>query len=191
MHRRSTLAKRGSIERRGNFASTPHAPAAPRTQGEDAASHPEAPRAARIHRRDPQVFFDMTIGGNVAGRIEMTLRADVVPKTVENFRALCTGGRAEILSLGPGFATCFKRTMPAVQRCNGQHKRWSYGRDRTGPQVRASAASTRRRARRFTTAARRSTASSRASCARAATLRGATARAASKSPSRRDDARLS
>jgi peptidylprolyl isomerase len=37
------------------------------------------------------VFFDMTIGGKPAGRIEMTLRADVVPKTAENFRALCTG----------------------------------------------------------------------------------------------------
>ena len=39
----------------------------------------------------PVVFFDMTIGGAPAGRIEMTLRADVVPKTAENFRALCTG----------------------------------------------------------------------------------------------------
>jgi len=37
------------------------------------------------------VFFDMTIGGQPAGRIEMTLRQDIVPKTVENFRALCTG----------------------------------------------------------------------------------------------------
>merc|ERR1712195_245080 len=37
------------------------------------------------------VFFDMTIGGAPAGRIEMTLRGDVVPKTAENFRALCTG----------------------------------------------------------------------------------------------------
>jgi len=37
------------------------------------------------------VFFDMTIGGQPAGRIEMTLRADIVPKTAENFRALCTG----------------------------------------------------------------------------------------------------
>ena len=40
---------------------------------------------------NPVVFFDMTIGGKPAGRIEMTLRADVVPRTAENFRALCTG----------------------------------------------------------------------------------------------------
>merc|ERR1712113_398182 len=33
----------------------------------------------------------MAIGDTDAGRIEMTLRADVVPKTSENFRALCTG----------------------------------------------------------------------------------------------------
>merc|ERR1711990_670339 len=37
------------------------------------------------------VFFDMAIGGSPAGRIVMTLRDDVVPKTAENFRALCTG----------------------------------------------------------------------------------------------------
>merc|ERR1719194_119328 len=40
---------------------------------------------------NPIVFFDITIGGAAAGRIEMTLRADVVPKTAENFRCLCTG----------------------------------------------------------------------------------------------------
>mmetsp|Transcript_37546 Transcript_37546/g.97104 ORF Transcript_37546/g.97104 Transcript_37546/m.97104 type:complete len:172 (+) Transcript_37546:81-596(+) len=40
---------------------------------------------------NPKVYFDMTIGGATAGRIVMELRADVVPKTAENFRALCTG----------------------------------------------------------------------------------------------------
>jgi len=39
----------------------------------------------------PQVFFDVTIGGKAAGRITMELFNDVVPKTAENFRALCTG----------------------------------------------------------------------------------------------------
>merc|ERR1719388_55900 len=39
----------------------------------------------------PLVFFDMTIGGQPCGRIEMELRNDVCPKTAENFRALCTG----------------------------------------------------------------------------------------------------
>ncbi|HIK44115.1 MAG TPA: peptidylprolyl isomerase [Leptolyngbyaceae cyanobacterium M65_K2018_010] len=40
---------------------------------------------------NPRVFFDITIGGVSAGRIVMELRADVAPKTAENFRALCTG----------------------------------------------------------------------------------------------------
>ncbi|KYK60579.1 40 kDa peptidyl-prolyl cis-trans isomerase [Drechmeria coniospora] len=39
----------------------------------------------------PRVFFDITIGGKPAGRVTMELYADLVPKTVENFRCLCTG----------------------------------------------------------------------------------------------------
>ena len=40
---------------------------------------------------NPQVFFDVTIGGQNAGRIIIELFADKAPKTAENFRALCTG----------------------------------------------------------------------------------------------------
>ena len=40
---------------------------------------------------NPVVFFDITIGGSPKGRIEIQLRADVVPLTAENFRCLCTG----------------------------------------------------------------------------------------------------
>jgi len=39
---------------------------------------------------NPNVFFDITADGKPVGRIVMELRADVVPKTAENFRALCT-----------------------------------------------------------------------------------------------------
>jgi hypothetical protein len=40
---------------------------------------------------NPTVFFDMTIGGTSAGRMVFELYADVVPRTAENFRQLCTG----------------------------------------------------------------------------------------------------
>ena len=38
----------------------------------------------------PSVFFDIHIDGKPAGRITMELFDDIVPKTAENFRALCT-----------------------------------------------------------------------------------------------------
>ncbi|KAL7261761.1 hypothetical protein ACSBR1_000217 [Camellia fascicularis] len=40
---------------------------------------------------NPKVFFDMSAGGQHAGRIVMELFADTTPRTAENFRALCTG----------------------------------------------------------------------------------------------------
>lgn len=36
-------------------------------------------------------FLDISIGDEVEGRIVVELFDDVVPKTTENFRALCTG----------------------------------------------------------------------------------------------------
>ncbi|XP_016724724.1 peptidyl-prolyl cis-trans isomerase CYP63 isoform X2 [Gossypium hirsutum] len=42
-------------------------------------------------KKNPMVFFDVSIGGDLVERIIIELFADVVPKTAENFRALCTG----------------------------------------------------------------------------------------------------
>ncbi|XP_078522905.1 peptidyl-prolyl cis-trans isomerase A-like [Lissotriton helveticus] len=60
-----------------------------------------------------RVFFDVTADGTPLGRIEMELRADVVPKTAENFRALCT------MEKGFGFkGSCFHRIIPEFM-CQG------------------------------------------------------------------------
>lgn len=40
---------------------------------------------------NPRVFMNISIGGRYSGRIVFELFADTVPKTAENFRALCTG----------------------------------------------------------------------------------------------------
>jgi len=40
---------------------------------------------------NPRVFFDISVGGRRLGRVVFQLFADVVPKTADNFRQLCTG----------------------------------------------------------------------------------------------------
>ena len=69
---------------------------------------------------NPRVFFDITIGGKPVGRVVMELRADVAPKTAENFRALCTGEKGVGISGKPLHykGSTFHRIIPEFM-CQG------------------------------------------------------------------------
>merc|ERR1712203_839221 len=61
----------------------------------------------------PRVYFDLSAGSQKLGRVTFELRSDVVPKTWENFRQLCTGEK------GFGFKQSgFHRVIPQFM-CQG------------------------------------------------------------------------
>ncbi|KAJ7520156.1 hypothetical protein O6H91_20G069700 [Diphasiastrum complanatum] len=68
-------------------------------------------KAPEISRK---VYFDVDIDGQRAGRVVIGLFGGVVPKTVENFRALCTGERGKGRSGKPLHykGTVFHRIIP-------------------------------------------------------------------------------
>ena len=70
-----------------------------------AEARPEPPSAMSL----PRCWFEMTVGGTPVGRITFELRADVVPRTAENFRALCTGEKGANLHYK---GSTFHRVIP-------------------------------------------------------------------------------
>jgi hypothetical protein len=69
---------------------------------------------------NPKVFFEMELGGAPAGTIEMELFAKTCPKTVENFRCLCTGEKGMGRSGKPLHfkGSTFHRVIPGFM-CQG------------------------------------------------------------------------
>lgn len=80
-------------------------------------------RVARVTTRRTfatKVFFDIDIGGEDAGRVTFDLEDEIVPKTAENFRALCTGEIGDTPSGVPRHfkGTIFHRIIPGFM-CQG------------------------------------------------------------------------
>jgi zinc finger protein len=79
-----TLAQGGAMLGVKNH---PYATSLPEGSGQTAINY----MPPRFEDKNPQVFLDVSIGGAAAGRVVVSLHADVVPKTAENFRVLCSG----------------------------------------------------------------------------------------------------
>lgn len=66
----------------------------------------EASQPQRIKEKRPKCFLEIELGKRKLGRIVLELFGDVVPKTVENFRCLCTGEKG--ISPYSGKPLCYK-----------------------------------------------------------------------------------
>jgi len=79
----------------------------------------ETPQAVS-EEENPTVFFEISIGGRPAGRMTFELYKEVVPRTAENFRCLCTGEKGNGQSGKPLHfkGSSFHRIIPGFM-CQG------------------------------------------------------------------------
>merc|ERR1712008_377141 len=73
-----------------------------------------------LQRGNPRVFFEIALDGSNIGKVVFELFADTVPKTAENFRALCTGekGRGRSGKALHYLNSSFHRIIPGFM-CQG------------------------------------------------------------------------
>lgn len=97
----------------------PPSPPLPKQQQPHSSPQPNPPPAKMAEEKTPRsrVYFDISIGSKPSGRITFELYDDVVPKTADNFRALCTGEKGNGKSgvalsyKGSGFHRIIKQFM--------------------------------------------------------------------------------
>lgn len=109
---------RGQVEEQARVAAEQKAAVLARMGVEPSAPPvPEKP----LEKNVVQVFFEIAVDGAWIGRIEFDLFADVVPRTVENFRCLCSGemGRSSKTKQRLSFeGSTFHRIIPSFM-CQG------------------------------------------------------------------------